>query len=60
MQGEYDRNNANRLMKLIVENNVDRYSLKEAEVSYQATADCFWGTGCYERPPLPEALAIKD
>ncbi len=36
-----DRDDANRLMKFIVENNVDLFSLKEAN-------EC-----CHERPPLP-------
>jgi hypothetical protein len=59
MWAESDREEASRLMDLIAEGKVDRYSLKEAEATFQSAEDSFWGPHCHERPPLPLALAAK-
>jgi len=56
---ESDREEASRLMDLIAEGKVDRYSLKEAEATFQCAEDSFWGPHCHERPPLPPALAAE-
>lgn len=58
-QAEYDREQANRLMNLIAEGQVDRFSLGEADERFQCTEDLFWGLRCHEQPPLPPALAAK-
>lgn len=55
----YAREQANRLMDLIADDHVDRFSLQEADETFQADADSFWGPGCHERPPLPPAIADK-
>jgi hypothetical protein len=56
-RAEYQREQAQRIMDRIVEGNVDRYSLREADEPYQWTEDTFWGLRCHDRPPLPPTLA---
>ncbi|WP_169338397.1 hypothetical protein [Lamprocystis purpurea] len=56
---ESDREEASRLMDLIAQGKVDRYSLKEAEATFQCAEDSFWGPHCHERPPLPPTLAAE-
>jgi len=58
-QAEYDRERANRLMDLMTKGNVDRFSLKEADETFNYAEDSFWGPRCHERPPLSPALAAK-
>ena len=58
-QAEYDREQANRLLDLIAENHVDRFSLREAGETFPSDADAFWGPDCHERPSLPPATAGK-
>jgi hypothetical protein len=58
-QAEYERDEANRLMDLIAERKIDRFSLKQSDETFQADDDCFWSRDCHERPPLPSALTAK-
>lgn len=59
IDAEYAREQANRLMDLMSEGHVDRFSLKEADETFQPDDDSFWGPDCHERPPLPPAFAGK-
>ena len=56
---EYDREQADRLLDLMAENHVDRFSLREAAETFQSDEDAFWGPDCHERPSLPPATAGK-